>query len=138
MPQLLLLLKRVSCQGLSHGVEITDFHQLAEKKAQEALVKAKEEAEAAAAKANEEADAAAKVLIAKAAAEARAEASAAGSPYIPRKSQRASLSSSSPKAAIGSLQSEGTSDDEESEMVTPEMARKIVNDLLAEYTTLHV
>ncbi|KAG7008227.1 hypothetical protein G7Y79_00006g018470 [Physcia stellaris] len=112
----------------------------AEKKAQEALAKAKEEAEAAAAKANEEA----KVVIAKAAEEAAAEArvevyaSAAAFPYIPRKSQRVSLSSSSPKAAIGSLQSEETSDDEESEMVTPEVARKIVNDLLAEYTTLIV
>ena len=63
MPQQLLLLKRVSCQSLSHGVEITDFIQSAEKKAQEALAKAKEEADAAAAKAKEEADAAAKAAV---------------------------------------------------------------------------
>lgn len=41
-------------------------------------------------------------------------------------------------ADSSSLQSVETSDDEESDNVTPEMARKIVDDLLAEYTTLHV
>ena len=78
---------------------------------------------------NEAADAVAKACV---------EARAAGFSNIPRNAERASLSSSSPKAAIGSLESEETSDDEEIENVTPEMARKIVSDLLAEYTTLSV
>ena len=54
------------------------------------------------------------------------------------KAMSGSPSSSRFETDISSVQSGETSDDEESENVTPEMARKIVDNLLAEYTTLHV
>ena len=54
------------------------------------------------------------------------------------KAMSGSPSSSRFETPIISVQSEETSDDEESESLTPELARKIVDNLLAEYTTLQV
>lgn len=82
----------------------------------------------------------AKGVIAKAPAEADGEviivkaADEAGTTAA--KAMSGSPSSSRFETDIMSVQSEEISDDEESEHVTPKLARKIVDDLLAKYTTL--